>query len=274
MPAFSLKQSENKTAPKDPRRKQKIVLFCLLGAVCFFALSRCYIAISFLGLFIAALLLACAAVVLLFYPWKRKCLLKLCRVGRWLALGVFLVFAVSFIILEAQIIADSSGSMDSDSDYLLVLGAGLMGEIPSAPLASRLNVAELYMKEHPDCVAVLSGGQGPRENISEALAMSRYLQARGIDQTRLYLEDKSTSTKENFLFSLPILQEISGETSPNIVVISNEFHLHRVGLIAAELGLSASTIPAPTPKILLLPINNYLREYFALVLYLTRSALT
>ena len=68
-------------------------------------------------------------------------------------------------------------------------------------LARRLDAALAYLEENPKAYVVVSGGQGAGEDISEAEAMRRYLAARGIEESRILMEDKSMSTLENFLFS-------------------------------------------------------------------------
>lgn len=52
-------------------------------------------------------------------------------------------------------------------------------------------------EENTTAVCIVSGGKGDSENISEAEAMYRWLVDKGIDSSRIYKEDKSTSTVEN-----------------------------------------------------------------------------
>ena len=61
------------------------------------------------------------------------------------------------------------------------------------------------MEENPETKAVLSGGKGDGESITEAQAMCNYLVEHGIDRERLILEEKSTSTTENLKFSLGMI---------------------------------------------------------------------
>ena len=89
-----------------------------------------------------------------------------------------------------------------DLDYIIVLGAHVAGTRLSKALLERTRRALRYLEENPETRAVLSGGQGQGEQISEAEAMYRYLTEHGIDGSRLILEDRSTNTKENLDFSL------------------------------------------------------------------------
>ena len=73
---------------------------------------------------------------------------------------------------------------------------------PSLTLKSRLDTAIEYLNiTKDDTYIVVSGGQGNGENISEAKAMQRYLIQKGIEEEKIILEDKSTSTNENFKYS-------------------------------------------------------------------------
>ena len=73
-------------------------------------------------------------------------------------------------------------------DYIIVLGAHVDGTRMTLALLERTRRALLYLEENPGTKAVLSGGRGDGENISEAEAMYRYLTGHGIDGSRLILE--------------------------------------------------------------------------------------
>lgn len=62
-----------------------------------------------------------------------------------------------------------------NSDYLIILGARVRGETPSLDLQYRLDVAYDYLEKSPSTKAILTGGQGKGEDITEAEAMRRYL---------------------------------------------------------------------------------------------------
>ena len=79
-------------------------------------------------------------------------------------------------------------------DYLIVLGAHVDGERLTKALYERVRKALEYLETHPETKAVLSGGKGKGEAISEAEAMRRYLIRKGISPERLLLEEKSVNT--------------------------------------------------------------------------------
>ena len=92
-------------------------------------------------------------------------------------------------------------SVKKNLDYIIVLGAHVDGTRMTLALLERARRALLYLEENPGTKAVLSGGKGDGENISEAEAMYRYLTGHGINGDRLMREEESTSTKENLEFS-------------------------------------------------------------------------
>jgi uncharacterized SAM-binding protein YcdF (DUF218 family) len=145
---------------------------------------------------------------------------------------------------------------------VLVLGCQVRGTGPSRAMRQRLNAARRFLNEHPDAVCVLSGGQGEDEEIAEADCMFRELTAAGIAPARLFREDRSTSTRENFLFSQEIINNNS--LPETVVVVTNEYHQYRAGLIAGDLGLETYAVSAPS-GIGLLP-TYWARELFG-VLY-------
>ena len=151
-------------------------------------------------------------------------------------------------------------------DAVIVLGAGVNGETPSAALRSRIDAAAAYLEQHPGVPAVLSGGQGPGEHISEAEAMRRALWTDSdAENSRYLLEDRSTNTAENFKFSKALLEEQGLDTETAVIaVVTNDFHCFRSHMIAQRQGLHIVDVPAELPW-WWLTANYYLREAFAVV---------
>ena len=133
---------------------------------------------------------------------------------------------------EIQILLRKIMSVKKNLDYIIVLGAHVDGTRMTLALLERARRALLYLKENPGTRAVLSGGKGDGENISEAEAMYRYLIGHGIEGNRLILEEESTSTKENLEFS----RRKIGTTDCSIGVVTNNFHVWRGAAIARKCG--------------------------------------
>ncbi len=187
--------------------------------------------------------------------------------GLHMALTLVLVVFFAAVAITWSIIARSArGTENPESDYLVVLGAGVNGTVPSRSLRERLDAAQDYLNAHPDAVAIVSGGQGPCEEISEAQCMYDYLTSHGIDPSRVWMEEAATNTLENLRFSLDIIQEKHGSRPGKIAIVSSEYHLHRAGIFAGWLDLEAELVPART-ELFLLRWNYYLREVFAVWYY-------
>lgn len=188
--------------------------------------------------------------------------------------GIFKVLCV-LLILGSIAAAVTAGFIVSAAhpgeipacDYVVVLGAGVRGTVPSLSLRERINAAYDYLTAHPDAVAVLSGGQGDGEEISEAACMFRELTEMGIPSDRLLLEENSTSTIENLTFSMELLEAQTGSRPTKIGIVSSEYHLFRAKQFAKGLGLDAVGIPARTSWFAL-RLNYYLREIAAVWKYL------
>ena len=133
---------------------------------------------------------------------------------------------------------------------VVVLGCRVYDSGPSLMLRSRINTAYDYLTAHPGAVCVLSGGQGEDEPVSEARSMFEALTEKGIDPARLYLEENSTSTRENLLFSMDLIR---AEGLPeNVALITNEYHEYRAALLAAKAGCGECwAVSAPSQKIML-----------------------
>ena len=116
-------------------------------------------------------------------------------------------------------------------EYIIVLGAHVEGTRLTKALLERTRRALQYMEENPETKAVLSGGKGNGESITEAQAMCNYLVEHGIDRERLILEEKSTSTTENLKFSLGLIG-----LNHSVGIVTNNFHVFRGTAIGKKCG--------------------------------------
>ena len=168
------------------------------------------------------------------------------RRGR-IVLSVIMILAIAvlmlFMIIDINIHRAAANRPKQDAT-LLVLGCHVRGTQPSLMLSERLRAALKYMNEHEDSVAVLSGGRGSDEDISESQCMFNYLTSNGISPERLYMEDRSTSTIENLDYSYKVIKE--NGMNETIAIVTNEFHICRASMIAKKLGLVTYAIPAHT----------------------------
>lgn len=173
------------------------------------------------------------------------------------------VWLLSLAWVVVVIFSELDSPVPPSSTHLIVLGAGLKdGEHLSVILQSRLDRALELAHSHPNVKVIVSGGQGTDERLSEAAAMQRYLLAHGVKADRVQQENRSTSTRENIVFSRQLLLQ-QGALPANIVLLTSDFHLYRARQLAAQAGLTTTGVRAPTPFWVL--INYSIREYFAIV---------
>lgn len=235
-------------------------LCAAVGAVFLFGLvGYGFLGLCFLAL--AALILAFWGLALLEKRHERAA-----RGTRGALLALLAVLLLAAVGTEAYVISRAAGG-DGDGEYAIVLGAGVNGTTPSLSLAKRLEAALAYAREHPEARLILSGGQGPGEEISEAQCMFNWLTDRGVAPERLLLEDRSTSTRENLAFSREILRAEGGEGA-RVCVVTAGYHLARAELMARDLGYGSLSRRAAPPGYPLLELNYYLREIPALWWYL------
>ena len=148
-----------------------------------------------------------------------------------------------------------------DKDYIIVLGCALRRDgTPTPLLRGRLDRALAFARAQEAetgkaPVFVLSGGQGADEADSEAESMRRYLEAQGVPEDRMLLEDRSTDTAENMAFSKKlILDRVRAapeggspkgywpsleDPEARIAFCTTNYHVFRSGLRARRVKLRA-----------------------------------
>lgn len=174
--------------------------------------------------------------------------------------------AVLFIYTQIRIIQGMYAGRTDSCSVLIVLGAHVEGREISESLRRRLARAHQYYIDDPRVRIIVSGGKGKGEDITEAEAMKDYLLQKGVPEDKILCEDRSTTTRENLLYSFRYLQsprEAAG-------IVTNNFHVYRALALARRLGYER-TIPVPCgcPPVLL--VNYMVREFFAVwKMWLTR----
>lgn len=166
---------------------------------------------------------------------------------------------LSFILLEMAVLFFGFRYREVEADYVIVLGARLYSDVPSPAFANRLQVGAEYLKKHPDTFVIVTGGQGEDESIAEAEAGKKYLLKAGIEEGRILVEKRSTSTFENIKYAKPLMDR----QGSRVMIATNRFHIFRSLMIARRFGLQPYALPAPTPPTII--ISSYLREYPALL---------
>ena len=213
------------------------------------------------GLTVCAAIVLYAAFMPRIHQWMRVFWQK--TVGK-IVLGTAaagLTAALVLVIVMTALMIRAAGSKPEPNATVIVLGCKVYGERPSLSLMERLDAALEYLNENPGSACIVSGGQGSDETISEAQCMYLYLTDNGIDPERVYMEDKSTTTRENLAFSYEIIKEHN--LDERIAIATNNYHEYRAGKIADGLGLEHGAVSGKT-ALWLLP-TYYARELLAIL---------
>ena len=168
-----------------------------------------------------------------------------------IALGILYV-----VITQCMVFSGFKKTTAKNLDYIIVLGSQVKPSGPALVTRYRLDEAYRYAAENPETIIIVSGGQGSNEPASEASVMRDYLIAKGIDESRILMEDKSTNTSENLQFCSTLYPEL---TDSSVGIVSSNFHIFRALAIARKSGYS-DIYGIPAHSVILYLPNNCIRE--------------
>lgn len=246
---------------KGKKKSVGSVLFAVLGILC---LLYCLSIALFMG-YGTKFFLIWGAMSIIFglLSLLLACRSRLARIPFWMKMGFVICCTLGilfFAIVEGMILGQFGARAESGADYMIVLGAQWNKNGPSYVLQKRLDKAVEYLLENPETQVIVSGGQGGNEPITEASGMKSYLLQKGIEEERIWVEEQSTNTYENLVYSAEFLKR----ENDNVVLVTNNFHMFRALQIAKKQGyahiegLSAGSYPGMVP-------NNLLREFFGVI---------
>lgn len=206
----------------------------ILGII--FTIYYFYLKIVFGGISFSEIFLVVGIVLIIYQIFKKK--IKEKKVFYRVLKIIISIFLIVFVVTESLIIFYPKNSLESKSDYLLILGASVKKTTPSTTLKGRLDTALKYLKINDNCYVVVSGGKGSGEKITEAKAMKDYLIKNSIDKNRIIEEDKSTNTYENFKYSKLKIEEHSQRklSDLKVKIVTTDFHVLRSKILAYRNG--------------------------------------
>lgn len=184
---------------------------------------------------------------------------------RWILCIGMCFYMISFAFFCVYLFGNvNSGDMPvSDSDIVVMVYGCRTYNTPSKALRERLDAALTVLNDYPDSVCVVTGGQGSNEPITEAESMRTYLIQKGIDESRIYIEDKASSTVENIEFTKKLIDE-NGLSQRIVIGVSSDYHLRRIRILCDTAGFNTVLIPAKSKDFIML-MSNLTREYMSFV---------
>lgn len=256
-------------APKMLRYIKKAVWIMLLAfetAVIVMFVSQIPLGIRNIGAIFGLCMSVFALLVTAFIKFAVKILKRLwkSKAGKTVTIAFFSVFgllAVYALLLSSLMIGEMMNTPDNP-DAVIVLGCRVQRNgKPSLMLGRRIEAAYEYLSENKDVICIVSGGKGEDEPISEGEAMKVALVEKGIEESRIFVEDKSENTKENIEFSARLLEEMGIEVN-EAAIVTDGFHLYRASLMAKGTWQNTTSVAADTPWWLV--TAYWFREWFAL----------
>ena len=184
-----------------------------------------------------------------------KVLWRICQVG--------IVAFVCYALIISGIMVYASYRIPQDGSTVITLGAMVRPDgTPSSSLRERINACYDYLAENKNSVAVLSGGKGDNEPMSEAQCMYDYLVDMGIHKDRLFIEDKSVNTESNMKNSYKLIEE--NNLNRNVAIATDNYHQLRAKIIARRIGVTESVGAVNSDSPLSVFPTYWVREWFAI----------
>lgn len=149
------------------------------------------------------------------------------------------------------------------NNTLIILGCRIRNNQPSRMLKKRLDKAIELLNLYPNLKCVVSGGQGKDEDFTESYIMKQYLVNKGINEKRIFEENKSSNTFSNLEYSKKVIS--SNNLHTDIIILSDSYHLFRASEYAKKLDLKCTCTPCKTNPILW--FSYMFRELLGLCVY-------
>lgn len=190
---------------------------------------------------------------------------KLGNTGKRWANGIWMISGILVLVLIRLMIKAANTHIPASQDQestVIVLGAKVNADQPSLILERRLQAALDYANENPDCMIIVTGGQGKEEEYAESTVMKNWLVENGLEMNRILEENQARNTSENLKYSLKLLRQ--NNLSENVVIVTDSFHQLRASILAKQLEIEQiSAVNSKTP-VVLIPMYT-VREWFGLV---------
>ena len=156
---------------------------------------------------------------------------------------VVLVLVIAGTALRIYTYGDNSS--DIQADAAVVLGAAVWSQGVSPVFRERINHAiDLYRHKRVHKI-IFTGGQGNRNEPTEAAAARNYAVSNGISPSDILIEQRSHTTYENLVYAK---QLANTHGLKKVLIVSDPMHMKRAIAMAQDVGLDAYPSPTPTTR--------------------------
>ncbi len=169
--------------------------------------------------------------------WK-KVLLILLAVGNFFLIAALCVNGYIVLSTKRRILSPEEASLLEKADCILVLGCGVYADgTPSAMLTDRLKQAIALYKAGVAPKLLMSGDHG-QKNYDEVNVMKQFAIDAGVPSSDIFMDHAGFSTYESVYRAKDIFQ------AEKIIIVTQQYHLHRALHIAKVLDLEAYGVSA------------------------------
>jgi uncharacterized SAM-binding protein YcdF (DUF218 family) len=163
-----------------------------------------------------------------------------------IALALVAVVVVYVGVTFAQVWWAARHDQARPAQAIVVFGTAQYNGRPSPVLAARLDHAVDLYHRHLAPVIVVTGGNQPGDNFTEASASADYLLKRGVPDEDVLREVSGTTSWQSLAAAASFLGD---RDIKDVLLVSDPFHSYRIRAMASELGLDGHSSPTRTSPI-------------------------
>ena len=158
-----------------------------------------------------------------------------------------LVLAVGLWVWSvASVYAASRRDEAKPAEAIVVLGAAQYVGRPSPVLRARLDHALVLWNRRLAPTIVFTGGTGVGDTTSEAAVARKYALRRGVPDSAILVETHGRTTRESMH---AVAEMLRGQGIDRVILVSDPFHMCRLGILARRNGLEPLGSPTTTSPI-------------------------
>ena len=168
------------------------------------------------------------------------------RLGTRVLIGVTVAVIAAWLTSAIAVLVWGARDRAQTSDAIVVLGAAQYVGRPSPVLRARLDHALDLWKRGLAPRLIFTGGTGVGDTTSEAAVSRVYALSHGVPDTAILMENNGRTTRE----SLAAVSEIMHTREMrSAILVSDPFHMLRLGILSRQYGVEAYTSPTKTSPI-------------------------